>query len=31
LKEEWITGFDPLAEWIGDEQDIEANSSDGKA
>jgi hypothetical protein len=31
LKEEWIMGFDPLAEWIGDELDIEANSSDGKA
>jgi hypothetical protein len=31
LKGEWITGFDPLAEWIGDEQDIEANSDDGKA
>jgi len=31
MKQEWVTGFDPLAEWIGDEQDVEANSSDKKA
>jgi len=30
MKHEWVTGFDPLAEWIGDEQDVEANSGDEK-
>ncbi len=31
MKHEWVAGFDPLAEWISDEPDIEANSGDGKA
>ncbi len=31
MKHECVTGFDPLAEWIGDEQDVEANSGDSKA
>jgi len=30
MKHEWVTGFDPLAEWICDEQDVEANSGDEK-
>jgi hypothetical protein len=30
LRDEWRTGFDPLAKWIGDPEDIEANIGDGK-
>jgi hypothetical protein len=30
MKHEWVTGFDPLAEWIGDEEDVEGNSGDKK-
>ncbi len=31
MKYEWATGFDPLVEWMVDEQDFIANSSTGKA
>jgi hypothetical protein len=30
MKPEWITGFDSLVEWVGDEDDIKNNSGDGK-
>jgi len=30
MKHEWITGFDPLAEWLGNEEDNKINSGDGK-
>jgi hypothetical protein len=30
MKHGCVTGFDPLAEWIGDEQNVEANSGDEK-
>jgi hypothetical protein len=31
MEHEWVTGFDPLANWISDEQDIKANSGNGRA
>jgi hypothetical protein len=31
LKKEWVSGFDPFAEWIGNEDNIAENSGDGKA
>jgi hypothetical protein len=30
FKLEWQTGFDPFAEWVGGEENIEANSGDNK-
>ncbi len=30
FRDEWRTGFDPFAEWVGEENDIEANGGDGK-
>jgi hypothetical protein len=31
MKDDWITGFDPFVEWIGEEDEIEKNMGDGKS
>jgi hypothetical protein len=31
MKQEWMLGFDPFVEWIGDESEIEKNIGFGKA
>jgi len=31
MKEEWRLGFDPFAEWIGEENDVNANMGEGKS
>jgi hypothetical protein len=30
LREEWVTGFKPFSEWIGDENNLEENCGEGK-
>ena len=30
MKNEWTLGFDPFAEWIGEEEDIQGNMGEGK-
>jgi hypothetical protein len=30
FQDEWRTGFDPIADWVGQEDDIVANGGDGR-